>query len=236
MKKDELITLWQDGNDRMFRDEKTDKDMITKYLNEKTLKGSRSINFNLIFYGMIQVANIILLSMNLAGYMNNSAMIWIMIPQLAITIGILAFGMDIYYKLREINNYSDSLQSLINRQLWFYRRPYEVWLVLASVSAIILMTNVNLYIDNDNGSYVINNRIMFVGVTLGALLFIYGTQKITSLFGLRNLKAYLADLQRGTLDQSERRERSRRKFMWLWVVIFLLLSASLVFGLLAAIR
>ena len=236
MKKDELITLWQDGNDRMFRKEKTDKDMITKYLNEKTLKGSRSINFNLIFYGMIQVANIILLSMNLVGYMNNSAMIWIMIPQLAITIGILAFGMDIYYKLREINNYSDSLQNLINRQLWFYRRPYEVWLILASVSAIILMTNVNLYIDNDNGSYVINNRIMFVGVTLGALLFIYGTQKIASLFGLRNLKAYLADLQRGTLDQSERRERSRRQFLWLWVVIFLLLSASLVFGILAAVR
>ena len=98
--------------------------------------------------------------------------------------------------------------SLINKQLWFYRRPYEVWLILASVSAIILMTNVNLYIDNDNGSYVINNRIMFVGVTLGALLFIYGTQKIASLFGLRNLKAYLADLQRGTLDQSERRERA----------------------------
>ena len=236
MKKDELITLWQDGNDRMFRKEKTDKDMITKYLNEKTLKGSRSINFNLIFYGMIQVANIILLSMNLVGYMNNSSMIWIMIPQLAISIGILAFGIDIYYKLREINNYSDSLQNLINRQLWFYRRPYEVWLILASVSAIILMTNVNLYIDNDNGSYVINNRIMFVGVTLGALLFIYGTQKIASLFGLRNLKAYLADLQRGTLDQSERRERSRRQFLWLWVVIFLLLSASLVFGILAAVR
>lgn len=236
MKKDELITLWQDGNDRMFRKEETDKDMITKYLNEKTLKGSRSINFNLIFYGMIQVANIILLSMNLVGYMNNSSMIWIMIPQLAITIGILAFGMDIYYKLREINNYTDSLQSLINKQLWFYRRPYEVWLILASVSAIILMTNVNLYIDNDNGSYVINNRIMFVGVTLGALLFIYGTQKIASLFGLRNLKAYLADLQRGTLDQSERRERSRRQFLWLWVVIFLLLSASLVFGILAAVR
>ena len=236
MKKDELITLWQDGNDRMFRKEKTDKDMITKYLNEKTLKGSRSINFNLIFYGMIQVANIILLSMNLVGYMNNSSMIWIMIPQLAISIGILAFGIDIYYKLREINNYTDSLQSLINKQLWFYRRPYEVWLILASVSAIILMTNVNLYIDNDNGSYVINNRIMFVGVTLGALLFIYGTQKIASLFGLRNLKAYLADLQRGTLDQSERRERSRRQFLWLWVVIFLLLSASLVFGILAAVR
>ena len=96
--------------------------MITQYLNEKTLKGTRKISINLIIYGFVQLASIILLSMNLAGYMSNPAMIWILIPQLAITIGILIFGIDIFYKLREINNYSDSLHSLIDKQLWFYKK------------------------------------------------------------------------------------------------------------------
>ena len=236
MKKDELIHMWQEGNDRMFRDKKTDKDMITKYLSEKTLKGNRNINFNLLFYGAIQVANIILLSMNLAGYMNNPSMIWILIPQLVITIGILVFGIDVFYKFREINNYSDSLRNLIQKQLWFYRKPYELWLVLASVSAIILITNLNLYVDNDNGSYVINNKAIFVGITLIAFLFIYGTQKAQSLLGLRKLKAYLSDLQLGILDSSERMERSKKHYLWLWVAIFLLLSASLVFGILTALK
>ena len=235
MKKDELIHMWQKGNDRMFRDEKTDKDMITKYLSEKTLKGNRNINFNLLFYGAVQLANIILLSMNLAGYMNNPAIIWILIPQLVITIGTLVFGIDVFYKFREINNYSDSLQNLIQKQLWFYRRPYELWLVLASVSAIILISNLNLYIDNDNGSYVINNKVMFIGVTLLAFLFIYGTQKATSLLGLRKLKAYLSDLQQGVLDSSERMERSQKRYLWLWVAVFILLTATLVFGILAAL-
>jgi hypothetical protein len=49
MKNDELIHMWQEGSDRMFRDELTDRDMITQYLNEKTLKGNRNININLIF-------------------------------------------------------------------------------------------------------------------------------------------------------------------------------------------
>lgn len=236
MKKDELIHMWQEGNDRMFRDKKTDKDMITKYLSEKTLKGNRNINFNLLFYGAIQVANIILLSMNLAGYMNNPSMMWILIPQLVITIGILVFGIDVFYKFREINNYSDSLRNLIQKQLWFYRKPYELWLVLASVSAIILITNLNLYVDNDNGSYVINNKAIFVGITLMAFLFIYGTQKAQSLLGLRKLKAYLSDLQQGVLDSSERMERSKKRYLWLWVAVFLLLTASLVFGILAALR
>ncbi len=236
MNKDELIHMWQEGSDRLFSDELTDRDMITQYLSEKTLKGNRSINYNLIIYGVIQVANIILLSMNLAGYMNNPAIIWILIPQLILTIGTLVFGMDVFYKFREINNYSDSLQNLIQKQLWFYRRPYEIWLVLASVSAIILMSNINLYIDNDNGSYVINNKTMFVGVTLLAFLFIYGMQKASSLLGLRKLKAYLYDLQRGALDQSEGLERSRKRYMWLWVAVFLLLSGSLIFGILIALK
>lgn len=236
MKEDELIHMWQEGGDRFFRDEKTDKDMISHYLSEKTLKGNRNINFNLICYGGVQVANIILLSMNLAGFLNNPAMIWILITQLVFTIGTLVFGMNTGYKFREINNYSDSLQSLIRKQLWFYRRPYEIWLVLASVSAIILISNINLYVDNDNGSYVINNKVMFVGITLAAFLFIYGSQKVKSLVGLRRLKAYLADLQQGVLDQSEDLERTKRRYLWLWAVVCLILIASLVFGILVAVR
>ncbi len=235
MKKDELIHMWQEGSDRLFRDELTDRDMITQYLNEKTLKGNRSIYFNLVFYGIIQVASIILLSMNLAGYLNNPAMIWILITQLIITIGIMVFGMDVFYKFREINNYSDSLQELIQKQLWFYRRPYEIWLLLATISIIILQTNINLYIDNDNGSYVINNKALYVGVTVLAFLIIYGALKVTSMLGLRKLKAYLSDLQQGALDQSEGIERSRKRYMWLWVAVFLLLTAFLVFGLLKAL-
>ena len=236
MKKDELIHMWQEGNDRLFRDEKTNREMITQYLSEKTLKGNRSMQFNLIFYGAIQVANIILLSMNLAGYQNNTALVWFLISQLVLTIGILVFTMDLFYKFREINNYSDSLQNLIKKQLWFYRRPYEIWLVLVAVSAIILMSNLNLYVDNDNGSYVIYNKAKFVGVTLAAFAFIYGALKVSSLFGLRKLKAYLADLQQGALERSKEMERSRKRYLWLWVVVFLLLTVSLVFGILTSVR
>ena len=50
--------MWQEGHDRLFRDEKTDKKMIEQYLNEKTLKGTRKINMNLGLYGMVQLANV----------------------------------------------------------------------------------------------------------------------------------------------------------------------------------
>ena len=236
MKKDELIHMWKEGSARLFRDEKTDKEMITQYLNERTLKGNRSILFNLLFYGLFQVASIILISMNLSAYLNNPAITWILISMLVIIIGILVFGMDVYRRFREINNYSESLKSLIQKQLHFYRRPYELWLILVSVSVIILTMNLNLYVDNDGGSYVIYNKARFAGIAFGMFVFIYGALKVTSLLGLRKLKAYLSDLQQGTLDQSKRMEQKQKRFLWLWIVLFLLLLAMFVMGLLKALH
>jgi hypothetical protein len=235
MKKDELIHMWKEGSEQMFSEKQTDKDMITQYLQEKTLKGNRSIHFNLIFYGALQLANMVLISLNLAGYQNNSSLIWILLSLLAITIGILIFNIDVFHKFKKINNYSDSLHSLIQQQLWFYRRPYEVFLILASLSAIILAVNLNLFIDNDNGTYIINNKLMVVGVMLAAFLIIYLSQKATSLLGLRRLKSYLSDLQQGVLDQSQLIERKKKRYLWLWLAVFAVLSATLVLGLLKAI-
>jgi hypothetical protein len=235
MKKDELIHMWKEGSEQMFSEKQTDKDMITQYLQEKTLKGNRSIHFNLIFYGALQLANMVLISLNLAGYQNNSSLIWILLSLLAITIGILIFNIDVFYKFKKINNYSDSLHSLIQQQLWFYRRPYEVFLILASLSAIILAVNLNLFIDNDNGTYIINNKLMVVGVMLAAFLIIYLSQKATSLLGLRRLKSYLSDLQQGVLDQSQLIERNKKRYLWLWLAVFAVLTATLILGLLKAI-
>ena len=232
MKKDRLIDIWQEGNERLFRDQKTDKEMITKYLSEKTLKGTRSISFNIFFYGIIQIVNLVLLSLNLAGYAGNPTMIWILVAQVIVTIGIMVYGMDLFIRFRDINNYSESLHNLITRQLRFYKRPYEWWLVLSSVSALILINNLNLYVDNDNGTYAINNKLFYIGVSIGVLVFIYGTLKLASLHGLHSLKAYLSDLQSGVLDQSDKLERTRRKLIWVYAFIALLLTITMVLGLL----
>ena len=68
-----------------------------------------------------------------------------------------------------------------------------------------------------------------------AFLVIYGALKATSMFGLRKLKAYLSDLQQGSLEQSERMERTRKRYLWVWVLVFLLLTAFLIFGILKAL-
>ena len=96
------------------------------------------------------------------------------------------------------------------------------------------MTNLNLYVDNDNGNYAINNKVMYVGLTLFAFLVIYGAQKVAGIRTLRSLKVYLYDLQQGVLDQSDRLAHAKKRYIWIWLILFVLLSASLIYGIIMA--
>jgi hypothetical protein len=234
--RDELINIWEEGNKQLFRDEKTDRKMITQYLNEKTLKGSRSVQFNILFYWLVQLANLVLVSMNLVGYRGNTRIVPLLVVSLVASIGILLYGIQLFYRLKEINNYSESLGHLITKQLKFFRWPYEIWLMITSVSAIMLMLNLNLYIDNDNGNYPIHNRLLFAATIMATLLFIYGSQKIVNTLNFRSLKVYLDDLQHGVLDQSLQLERKRKRHLWLWILLLILLTVSMVIGILTAAR
>ncbi|MFC1731084.1 hypothetical protein ACFL6I_12190 [candidate division KSB1 bacterium] len=232
MEKDELSNIWQKGNDHLLKDKKIDKEMITNYLSEKTLKTSKLFVFNIVFYCCIQLASIILLSMNLAGYMNNRVMIWILIVQLMVSMGILLYGIHIFYRLRIINNYSDTLSNMIDKQLLFFRTHYEIWLVITSFSVLILIFAVNIFVDNDNGQYLIYNKMKYSMINLILFLFIYGTQKLSGFIQLRNLKAYLSDLRNGILDVSIGREKNMKKYQWVWILIAIIFTISLIAGIL----
>ena len=236
MEKDELLDIWKKGNEKLFENQKINKIMITKYLNEKTLKTSRYFNFNIIFYWFIQLVNIILLSMNLVGYLKNTTIFWVLIPQLIISLGILLYGIIIYYKFREINNYSDTLLNMINKQLKYFKTNYEIWLFITSLSVLILLFNVNIMVDYDGGRYPINNKLLYIGTNIFVFLFIYGTQKAASFVKLKALKAYMTDLQNGILDKSIEIEKNKKKYVWIGVVLVLILVAFLVFGIIKFIQ
>jgi hypothetical protein len=168
--------------------------------------------------------------MNLAGYINNPVMIWALVPQLILSIGILIFGITVFYKLKVINNYSDTLSNLINKQLRFIKTDYEIWMVITSFSLLILIFAVNIFVDNDNGHYFIYNKIKYVIINIAVFLFIYGIQKFSSIFQFRALKIYLSDLKSGILDESIGLEKNRKKYKWLLVVIAIILTITAIFG------
>ena len=235
MELEKLFGIWEKSTENISGKHKLSKAMITKIISAKNKKTISFLNFNLLFYWGIQVVNLILISMNLMGYRQNSTMIWVLIGQLCITLPVMVYGIYIFIKNREINNFSENLVSLLQKQLKFFRSYYEIWLVLIAFTTLILIFNVNIMVDNIDGHFRINKVNFFIIVNIAVFLFIYLTQKLASNWRFKALKANLSDLQAGILDQSEKFEKAQKKFMWIWILIAILLLIAFLFGVLKAL-
>ena len=230
-----MFDLWEKGNEDLFKDIQNSRDMITQVLNQKTKRTLKYFNFNLVFYWLVQMVNIILISMNIMGYKSNENMLWVLGAQLVLTLGVAFYGIFIFIKHRDIHIYSENLRVMIDKHLDFFRTHYEVWLLLISLTVLFLIFNINIMVDNMDGQYYINRVGLYVGINIGVFLFIYATQKIASQWSYQLLKANLNDLKAGMLDKSVALEKRGRKLRWIWIVIAVLFTILFVLGLMKAL-
>jgi hypothetical protein len=233
---EKLSDIWEKGNEKILDKNKLSKAMITEIINKKHKKTTSFLNFNLGFYWMMQVVNLILISMNIVGYWQNTSMVWVLGGQMAITLPVMIYGIYIFIKNREINNFSENLNNLLQKQILFFRTYYEVWIFFIALTTLILMFNVTVMVDNMDGHYRINHVVEYIIVNTFVFLLIYLTQKMAAKWRFKALKANLSDIQKGILEESEKFEKTQRKFRWVWILIVVLLTTALIFGILLTIK
>jgi hypothetical protein len=231
MNTNDLIYTWEEGNKKLFDGQEITHTMVEKYLKPRISKTSALLVFNLAFYSLVQLVNISLLAINLVGYRSNPVMLSALIPLLIISIAFLLYGYFSFLKLKEIRNYSETLLTMLKQNLSFIRTYYEIWMIIISFSALILIFGLNSLVDNQEGLYRINKPLYYAVVNIGVFLFIYGTQKLSSTFSTRTLKIYLTDLQNSFLEGSQKMENRRKRFRWLGVILLALLLIAFIFGL-----
>jgi len=229
-----IIEIWE-KNSHVPQTNKLDKDMITKHIESKASKASRTFTFNLLTYLTALMASIIMLSMNIYGYRSNPVMFWVEIGLLFLSILFLGYGAFIFIKLRDINNFTKDLHDLLNEKLKFIKVHYEIWLVITAIIVVILTFSLNTLVDNQDGIYRINKVTLFVLVNIAMFLFIYAVQKISAASSTNLLKAYLNDLKANYLDQSNQIESRRRKLKWVYLIFGLILLIGFILGILKAI-
>jgi len=231
MENNKLFEIWEKGNDSLDK-AKITRSQIAGFLKNKINKVSRVFYFNIVFYMILHLAIIILASMNLVGYASNPIILWLLVGSLAFSLAGLAYGTIILYKFKEINNYSDTLTSLIDKQLGFLSTYYEIWLLLISFSVLALIFNVNIMVDYTDGHYPIYHKGFFIIVNVAVFTSIYIAQKVSGLLLTRSLKAYLHDLRNGLLEQSAIVEKSKRKLKWFFIILGIIFTATSILGLL----
>ena len=229
MENNELIDTWEHQK-HVPDNEKLDKKMISDYLKPKVSKVSWTFSFNLLFYIAAIVACIVLLSMNLYGYRSNTVMLTVESGLLLFSLVFLGYGIFIFMKIREINNFSKDLHELLTSKIKFLRFHYEIWLVITALVVWILSFALGSLVDNIDGTYRINRVGTFVAISAAMLVFIYTVQKLSSEISLRQLKAFLSDLETSYLSETGHIERQKKKMRWIYISAIILLVIMLVLG------
>lgn len=172
---------------------------------------------------------------NVVGYWQNPPMLVAQLGTIAVAGVLVAVGGRLLREILRIERADEPLIQALERRLNFVRTKYELWLWAAALSTVLLAFTVTTLIDNQGGIYRINQPAVFYGTLGGMLLFLYATGKLASYPAIREMRAALADLEAGTTGRIEATPARRRIFFWLAFAATILLTATLVLGVLAAL-
>lgn len=234
MEENNLIETWE-HKEHVPENEKLDREMISNYLKPKVSKVNWTFTFNLVFYLAALLAAIIMLSMNIYGYRTNPVMLTVESGLLLVSLIFLGYGIYIFIKIREINNFSKDLQDLLESKIKFLRFHYEIWLIITALVVWILTFALSTLVDNQDGFFPIYRVGFFVKVSVAMIVFIYAIQKLSAEISLRNLKAFLIDLEASSLEKTEVFEQRKRKIRFIFIVGLIILIALLVAGVIKAL-
>jgi hypothetical protein len=147
----------------------------------------------------------------------------------------LAYGIHVVRELAAMEQADESLVAKLRRRLHFHRTKYEIWLWMIALTTVFLSFAVSTMVDAQDGQYRINRPGVFIGVTLGQLLFMYAVLKIGHYPFVRESKAILSDLENQVTTGTEQLKVFKRTWR-LWGLLFATLGTILlIWGILKAI-
>lgn len=231
MKNNDLIQIWKEGNKEMLKNTKFERSELEAFLKPKVGKSTLNLNLNILVYMAAQLAAMVLTGFDLYIYRSNPVMLTVLIPMLILCSSFFGYGVFLLSYIRQVNRGDFDLINAINRKLKVYRKHYEAWMWIGAVSSLLLILALNTLIDNDQGTYRINRPVIFTVTCLLVILFIYGVQKISQFFAIRQIRVYLADLQNDVLEGSCRLEETKRLKLIIFIVLFIILTITFIWGL-----
>ncbi len=231
MDENHIQEIWNKGKEAR----KMSKAEIQHVLRPRVRRSVFPLKMWIWLYLTVLAVVLILQGINIAGYWTNQTMLGVHIGLTLITLGFLGYGIYLAGALERLERVDEDLVTILRRRLRFYRTKYEVWLWMAAGACVLLAFAVISVIDNQDGHYYVNRPVVFVGVQIGMLLFLYGTFRLSHYPFMRESKALLKDLEHQVTEATEHFDTFKVKWRLWGAVAALILTALLVWGLLMAL-
>jgi len=230
MENNDLVKIWKEGNQEILKDRRFERSELESFLKPKIRKATLFLNINILVYMAAQLAAMVLIGFDLYGYRSNRVMLSALISMFIACSSFFGYGVFLLSYIWQINHGDFDLVTSINRKLKAYRRHYEVWMWMGAVSTLLLGFALNSWIDNDQGTYRINRPVVFTVISCLVIIFIYGSQKIAQLKVVREIRAYLSDIQNEVLEGSHKIEQAKRKYLVIFLILAIILTIFFILG------
>lgn len=238
MKSIDIFTVWEKSNTDNIDELDLSPEKIRQILKPRISKSLLSVRINIITYLIAQFVSIILLSYNLSVFRNNDTLLLLTAGMLAASIFFFFYGIRTLNKLNKSDYIFKDLLDSVQKKLRILKVNVELWLWFCSASLVILILALNMMTDNVEGTYRINNILLFCSILVFVFFFIYGLNKFSLMMTVRRYKDFYTDLLNNALDRFEARQNWLRKYRpWLiagLIVIFILLLIMVIKGIVMA--
>jgi hypothetical protein len=235
MEKPDLHKLWQKGQQKIIGNQKLSKMEIEAYIKPRVKRSTFSIKFNLIFYTILAFASLIILVVNSLFYITDPVFLVVNAIGIILSAYIVYYGVYSYQQMRETEGGSGDLSLELQKKIDFYRNIYGKWTWFIPILTLILIFALGTLVDNQDGTYKINNPLLYAGINVVIFLGIYLVNKVSHDFWLKDIKSYLKDIENQLMEGTLEIESRKRRFAWLIFLIFIVLTAMFIWGIIRAI-
>lgn len=235
MENQKLHSLWQKGQQQFSRHQNLSKMEIEAYIKPKVKKSSLGIKFNLSFYTIMAIAAFIILAINSIYFITQPIILLFNLTGMIISAFLVYYGWFSYKRFRETESGTEDLSSELRKKIDFYSRIYERWMWFIPTITLVLIFALNTLVDHENGTFKINKPLLFIGINIFIFTGIYLINKVSQRHWLREIKDYLNDLDSQLLEGTLKMESRKKKFAWLLLLIFVILTAFLILGIIMAL-
>lgn len=208
--------IWKSGGSLFPEQPFPDQTILRKKGRKNLRKNQVVILVYLGLYLAMLAFTFIMEIVNLYGYRGNTAWEAAHSGILVLTAGFMAYGIYLTIFFLKMNRTTSDLMTSIQNQIRFYKKHYEVWLVMIPLACVMLSIAISTFTDNDNGHYRINQIGVFAGTLIGMVVFLYATMKAVHFPLIHELRVYLSDLEAQSTEATNRYEIRKRKWRW-WV-------------------
>jgi flagellar biosynthesis protein FlhB len=229
MEEKDIIKIWKKESDKSNNEKPITMETIENIVKLKSGKASKKIRWDLYISLVLYIAGIILTTYAAVLYRAHNYLKWVLPVMILVLIVFLIQNIILIKKYNSLKSLDISLREKVSGIIRYYKGGHKLWQLLYPVGMLILVFNVSLLIDYDNGNFRINHPLEFILVMVVAFIFMYFPMQYTHNVFLQDLENCLRNLDEHDYLSNEKSIKRYRIFLMLFIIgLVLLVLGSLV--------